>query len=72
MITKTTPVFRTWELICLEKLREIGKSSALEWSLALGMGHVNCLRNVISRILKMYPERMKVIYGKHKRYYEAT
>ena len=64
--------YRTWEEICLEKLREIGRCSAAEWAAAMGYGeNRNGVTTVIKRIRKNMPEKLKVYYEKRPRLYEA-
>ena len=64
--------FRTWEEICLEKLREIGRSSAAEWATAMGYGeNRNGVTTVIKRIRKTMPEKLVIHYNKRPRLYEA-
>jgi len=64
--------FRTYEQICLEKLKEIGKSSVAEWSMAMGYNSPNGLIKVIRRIQNTMPNKIKVYYDKKPRKYEAT
>ena len=64
--------FRTYEQICLEKLKEIGKSSVAEWSMAMGYNSPNGLIKVIRRIQNTMPNKLKVYYDKKPRKYEAT
>jgi hypothetical protein len=63
--------FRTYEQICLEKLKEIGNSTLAEWSMAMGYNSPNGLVKVIKRIKKTMPERLKVYYDRKPRQYEA-
>ncbi|MHA2035168.1 MAG: hypothetical protein ACW98X_01965 [Promethearchaeota archaeon] len=64
--------FRTWEEICLEKLSEIGRSSAAEWARAMGYGdNRNGVTTVIKRIRKTMPERLRIFYNQRPRLYEA-
>jgi hypothetical protein len=62
---------RTYEQICLEKLKEIGISSAAEWSMAMGYKSPNGLAKVIKRIKQKMPEKMIVHQNKKPRKYEA-
>ena len=62
---------RTYEQICLEKLRELGKSTAAEWSAAMGYSNPNSLSKVIRRINIKAPERLKIYYNRRPRQYEA-
>ncbi len=64
--------FRTWEELCLEKLREIGRSSASEWARAMGYGeNRNGVTTVIKRIRKTMPEKLRIYYNKRPRLYQA-
>ena len=64
--------FRTWEEICLEKLKEIGRASAAEWARAMGYGdNRNGVTTVIKRIRKTMPERLIIYYNQRPRLYEA-
>ncbi|MFX1601698.1 MAG: hypothetical protein ACFFB6_13980 [Promethearchaeota archaeon] len=62
---------RTYEQICLDKLKEIGISSVAEWSLAMGYESTNGLIKVIKRIKSSMPEKLNVHYDKKPRRYEA-
>ncbi|MFX1352769.1 MAG: hypothetical protein ACFE8V_02695 [Promethearchaeota archaeon] len=64
-------VFRTYELICLEKLKELGISTAAEWSAAMGYEHRSSLAKVIKRIKIKYPDKLKVYIDRTPRQYEA-
>ncbi len=65
--------FRTWEEICLEKLREIGRSSSAEWARAMGYGeNRNGVTTVIKRIKKTMPERLMIYYNARPRLYEVV
>jgi hypothetical protein len=64
-------IFRTYEQICLDKLKEIGKSSVAEWSMAMGYSSPNGLIKVIRRIQNTMPDKLKVYYDKKPRKYEA-
>ncbi|MFX1366030.1 MAG: hypothetical protein ACFFCE_17155 [Promethearchaeota archaeon] len=64
--------FRTYEQICLDKLKELGRSSVAEWSTAMGYNSSNGLIKVIKRIQEKMPEKL-IIYSKTKpRLYKAT
>ncbi|MFX1553238.1 MAG: hypothetical protein ACFFBV_04865 [Promethearchaeota archaeon] len=65
-------VYRTYEQICLDKLKEIGISSAAAWSLAMGYGSPNGLCKVIKRIKNTMPGKLKVHYDRKPRQYEAV
>ena len=62
---------RTYEQICLEKLKEIGISSAAEWSFAMGYKSPNGISKVIKRINEKMPEKLEIHYNKKPRKYEA-
>ncbi|MFX0144299.1 MAG: hypothetical protein ACFE9C_09490 [Candidatus Hodarchaeota archaeon] len=62
---------RTYEQICLEKLKEIGISSAAEWSMAMGYKSPNGLAKVIKRIKQKTPEKIKIHQNNKPRRYEA-
>ena len=64
-------LFRTYEQICLDKLKEIGISSSAEWSKAMGYGSPNGLAKVIRRIKKTMPEKLNIYYDRKPRRYEA-
>ncbi|MFX1502349.1 MAG: hypothetical protein ACFFDH_15420 [Promethearchaeota archaeon] len=63
--------YRTYEQMCLEKLKEIGNSTLAEWSMAMGYNSPNGLVKVIKRIKKTMPESLKVYYDRKPRQYEA-
>ena len=62
---------RTFEQMCLDKLKEIGISTAAEWSEAMGYMHRSSLAKVIRRITTKTPEKLKVYYNRKPRQYEA-
>ena len=65
-------ILRTWEEICLDKLREIGVSTAAEWAAALGyQNNRNGVVHVINRIKKKMPEKLEIYYEKRPRLYKA-
>ncbi len=64
-------VFKTYELICLDKLKEIGRSTAREWSFAMGYAHRSSLAKIIRRIKESYPEKLKIYEDRYPRLYEA-
>ena len=71
-MSENDTVFRTWDEFCLEKLKEIGKSSLTEWATA--MNYINSAS--ISRTAQNLKEQGKVRIinsktGKVKKYYEA-
>jgi hypothetical protein len=57
--------------MCLDKLKEIGISTASEWAAAMGYMHRGSLAKVINRIRKNTPERLKIYRNKKPRRYEA-
>lgn len=63
--------YRTYEQICLDRLREIGISSVAVWSESMGYSSPNGLVKVIKRIKKTMPEKMKIYYDRKPRLYEA-
>jgi len=65
-------IYRTYEQICLDKLRELGKSSVAEWSMAMGYKSSNDLIKVIKRIQKTMPEKLLISYNRKPRLYEAV
>ena len=68
MIEKET---RTYEQICLDKLKVLGLSTAAEWSTAMGYSNPNALSKVIRRINIKAPEKLKIYYDRRPRQYEA-
>lgn len=64
-------VFKTYELMCLDKLKEIGRSTARDWSFAMGYTHRSSLAKIIRRITERYPEMIKIYYNRFPRLYEA-
>ena len=70
-IISTEAVFKTYELICLDKLKEIGRSTARDWSLAMGYNHRSSLAKIIRRIIEKYPGTLKVYNDRYPRLYEA-
>ena len=71
IIATEEEVFKTYELMCLDKLKEIGKSTAREWSFAMGYNHRSSLAKIIRRIKERYPEKLKIYEDKYPRLYEA-
>lgn len=65
-------VFKTYELICLDKLKELGRSTAAEWSYAMGYQHHSSLAKVIKRIQEKYPDKLIVVSQRKPRLYEAA
>ena len=64
-------VFKTYELMCLDKLKEIGRSTARDWSFAMGYTHRSSLAKIIRRITERYPEMIKIYDNRFPRLYEA-
>ena len=62
---------RTFEQICLDKLKELGKSTASEWASAMGYETHNALAKVIRRIAKETPDKLIINYDRKPRYYQA-
>lgn len=71
LIKPKKKVFRTYELICLEKLKELGVCTAAIWSAAMGYNHRSSLAKIIKRIEKNYPDKLKIYYNRSPRQYEA-
>lgn len=65
-------IYRTYEQMCLEKLKEIGRSSVAEWSFAMGYNSSNGLIKVVKRIQKTMPEKLLIYYNRKPRLYEAV
>jgi len=70
-IIATEEVFKTYELMCLDMLKEIGRSTAREWSFAMGYTHRSSLAKIIKRIEKRYPDKLKIYDNRFPRLYEA-
>ena len=70
-IIATEEVFKTYELMCLDKLKELGRSTAREWSFAMGYTHRSSLAKIIKRIEKRYPDKLKIYDNRFPRLYEA-
>ena len=64
--------FRTYEQICLDKLKELGRSSVAEWSMAMGYNSSNGLIKVIKRIQETTPEKLIIYYNTKPRLYQAS
>jgi hypothetical protein len=64
--------FKTYEMICLDKLKEIGRSTAREWCEALGYEHGTNLAKVIRRIKKNYADKIIIYNERSPRLYEAA
>lgn len=69
LIKKEIP--RTYEEMCLEKLKEIGIATASEWASAMGYSTHNALAKVIKRIREEYPDKLIIVYNKKPRRYKA-
>jgi len=63
---------RTYEQICLEKLRELGIATASQWARAMGYETHNALAKVIKRIIEEYPQDLIVVYNRKPRKYRAA
>jgi len=70
-IIATEEVFKTYELICLDKLKEIGRSTARDWSFAMGYTHRSSLAKIIKRIKEKYSDKLKIYEERYPRVYEA-
>ncbi len=70
-IIATEEVFKTYELICLDMLKEIGRTTAREWSFAMGYNHRSSLAKIIKRIKERYPDKLKIYDNRFPRLYEA-
>ena len=64
-------VFKTYELMCLDKLKELGRSTARDWSFAMGYTHRSSLAKIIKRIKERYPDKLKIYDNRYPRLYEA-
>lgn len=64
-------VFRTFEVICLEKLKDIGIASAKSWAQAMGYKNANGIEKIIKRIKTTTPNRMRIYHNIKPRLYEA-
>ena len=63
---------KTYEQICLDKLRELGMASAREWAFAMGYKNPNALAKVIKRILRVMPEDILVYNNRKPRLYQVV
>jgi len=68
----TENVPRTFEQMCLDKLKQLGRSTAAEWSAAMGYTNHNALAKVIRRIKIKSPDKLKIFDGRKPRLYEAV
>jgi uncharacterized protein YktB (UPF0637 family) len=57
--------------MCLDKLKEVGLSTASEWASAMGYETHNALAKVIRRIVNDMPDKILVIHNKKPRHYRA-
>ena len=64
-------ILRTYEQICLDKLKELGISTSAEWSAAMGYKSANGLAKVIKRITSIMPYKLRINYDRRPRLYEA-
>ena len=64
-------ILRTYEQICLDKLKELGISTSAEWSAAMGYESANGLAKIIRRINRIMPDNLKVYNNNKPRRYEA-
>lgn len=70
-IVAADEVFKTYELMCLDMLKEIGRTTAREWSFAMGYTHRSSLAKIIKRIKERYPDKLKIYDNRFPRLYEA-
>ena len=70
--TNKKEIYRTYEVMCLEKLKEIGISTASEWAAAMGYEHHSSLAKVIKRIQVQYPGRLVVYNSRPPKKYMAV
>jgi hypothetical protein len=70
LLKKEVP--RTYEQICLEKLKELGIATASEWARAMGYETHNALAKVIKRIKEEYPKQLIIVYNRKPRKYKAA
>lgn len=64
-------ILKTYEDMCLDKLKEIGTTSAANWAIAMGYESPNGLAKVIKRIKIKTPEKLHIHNDKKPRLYEA-
>jgi len=57
--------------MCLDKLKELGVSTASEWASAMGYESHNALAKIIRRIVNDTPDKILVTYSKKPRHYRA-
>jgi len=66
-------VFRTWDQMCLDELKELGKSSLTKWSKAMGYTNSTCMTRTANNLIKKGLVRgVPNPGGKVRRYYEAV
>ena len=71
-IKKEKEVFRTWDQMCLDKLREIGRSGLTKWAKAMGYEHAtNIHRMSVILLEKGLIRDIPNPGGKVRRYYEV-
>jgi len=69
---KSEKKFRTWDQMCLDKLKEIGRSSLTKWANAMGYENsCNITRMSIILLEKGLIKDIPNPGGKVRRYYEA-
>ncbi|MHA1677370.1 MAG: hypothetical protein ACTSW3_01175 [Promethearchaeota archaeon] len=71
VVVQKNKVPRTYEQMCLDRLKEIGRSTAAQWAFAMGYTNPNALRKVIRRIITKTPEKIKIYDKKIPKLYEA-
>ena len=72
MKSKEKQTFRTWDQMCLEKLKEIGKASLTKWATAMDLKHTAGMSRTAQNLEEK--GKIKVIRTKSgmiKNYYEA-
>ena len=57
--------------MCLDKLKELGVSTASEWASAMGYETHNALAKIIRRIVNDMPDKILVNSYRKPRYYKA-
>ena len=68
-----TEVFRTWDQMCLDKLKEIGKSGLTKWAQAMGYEHSTNISRAASILKgKGLVRLIKNPGGRIRSYYEAV
>jgi len=72
MLRAKKVILKTYEQMCLDKLKELGKSTATEWASAMGYETHNALAKVIRRIVNDTPDKLIVVYNHKPRYYQAA